>query len=336
MSPAESHTPNRDQLLDLHRRMVRIRHFEEEAGRLTETGKIPGALHLYVGEEAVAAGVMVHLSDADQITSTHRGHGHIIAKGGDFRLMYAELFGKATGYCHGKGGSMHISDLELGVLGANGIVAGSVPIAVGAAFANRYRKSDHVTVCFFGDGASNEGAFHEAANMAALYGLPVIFVCENNLYGEFTSQARHQAIVDVADRASGYGMPGVIVDGMDALAVFAAAGECVARARRGGGPSLLECKTYRFYDHVGVTGMRIPYRDQAEVDAWEARDPIAALELHMVEHGVIDADLIAAVHREVLDEIADAITFAEDSPLPDVAALTDDVYSNPIAPGRSS
>ncbi len=334
MSPAESHTPNRDQLLDLHRRMVRIRHFEEEAGRLTETGKIPGALHLYVGEEAVAAGVMVHLSDADQITSTHRGHGHIIAKGGDFRLMYAELFGKASGYCHGKGGSMHISDLELGVLGANGIVAGSVPIAVGAAFANRYRKSDHVTVCFFGDGASNEGAFHEAANMAALYGLPVIFVCENNLYGEFTSQARHQAIVDVADRASGYGMPGVIVDGMDALAVFAAAGECVARARRGGGPSLLECKTYRFYDHVGVTGMRIPYRDQAEVDAWKARDPIAALELHMVEHGVIDADLISAVHREVLDEIADAITFAEDSPLPDVAALTDDVYSNPIFSGR--
>jgi acetoin:2,6-dichlorophenolindophenol oxidoreductase subunit alpha len=334
MSPTERCPATSDQLLDMHRRMVRIRHFEEEAGKLTETGKIPGALHLYVGEEAVAAGVMVHLSDADQITSTHRGHGHIIAKGGDFRLMYAELFGKATGYCRGKGGSMHISDLELGVLGANGIVAGSIPIAVGAAFANRYRNSDLVTVCFFGDGASNEGAFHEAANMAALYRLPVIFLCENNLYGEFTSQDRHQAIVDVADRASGYGMPGVIVDGMDALAVFAAAGECISRARRGEGPSLVECKTYRFYDHVGVTGMRIPYRDEAEVDTWKARDPIAALELHLVERGVIEADAIAAVHREVLDEIADAIAFAEASALPDVAALTDDVYSNPILSGR--
>ena len=314
MPHADDRGPNPEQLVDLHRRMVRIRHFEEEA---------------------VAAGVMVHLSDADQITSTHRGHGHIIAKGGDFRLMYAELFGKATGYCRGKGGSMHISDLELGVLGANGIVAGSIPIAVGAAFANRYRKSDQVTVCFFGDGASNEGAFHEAANMAALYGLPVIFLCENNLYGEFTSQVRHQAITDVADRASGYGMPGVVADGMDALAVFAAAGDCIARARRGEGPSLLECKTYRFYDHVGVTGMRIPYREEAEVETWKARDPVAGLELHLVERGVLDADAIAAVHQEVLAEIADAIAYAESSPLPDVASLTDDVYSNPIVPGRA-
>jgi pyruvate dehydrogenase E1 component alpha subunit len=327
--------PTADQLLELHRRMVRIRHFEEEAGKLSEAGKVPGALHLYVGEEAVAAGVMVHLSADDQITSTHRGHGHLIAKGGNFRAMYAELFGKATGYCGGKGGSMHVSDLELGMLGANGIVAGSMPIAVGAAFANRYRGSDRVTVCFFGDGASNEGAFHEAANLAALYRLPVIFVCENNLYGEYTPQSRHQAIVDVADRALGYGMPGEVVDGMDAPAVFAAAGRQIRRARSGAGPSLLECKTYRFYDHVGVTGMRISYRQQSEVDEWKGRDPIAALEIQLVERGILDADAVAAVHQQVLDEIAEAIAFAERSELPEVSTLTDDVYTNPIIPGAN-
>jgi len=322
--------PTPAQLLDLHRRMVRIRHFEVEAGKLTEGGKVPGALHLYVGEEAVAAGVMVHLSDEDQITSTHRGHGHLVAKGGDFRQMYAELFGKATGYCKGKGGSMHISDLELGILGANGIVAGSVPIAVGAAFANRYRGNDRVTVCFFGDGASNEGAFHEAANLAGVWRLPVVFVCENNLYGEYTPQRRHQAIIDVADRAAGYGFPGAVVDGMDALAVFEAAGEAIARARRGDGPSIVECKTYRYYDHVGVTGMRIPYREASEVDEWKARDAIASLELHLAETGVLSPDAIAAVHAEVLADIAEAIAYAEASPLPDVSALTEDVYSNPI------
>ena len=169
--------------------------------------------------------------------------------------------------------------------------------------------------------------------MAALYRLPVVFVCENNLYGEFTAQARHQAITDIADRAAGYGMPGLTVDGMDAMAVFSAAGECIGRARDGGGPSLLECKTYRYYDHVGVTGMRIPYRDEAEVDDWKARDAIAALELHLAAVGVLDPDAAAAVHRRVLDEIADAITFAEESDLPDVASLTEDVYSNPIVIG---
>lgn len=173
-------------LLDLHRRMVRIRRFEENAGKLMEDGKIPGALHLYVGEEAVASGVMVNLTDADQITSTHRGHGHCIAKGGAFDRMFAELFGRSTGYCKGKGGSMHISNMELGILGANGIVGGGPPIAMGAAFSNKFRKTKDVAVCFFGDGASNEGSFHEAANMAALYKLPAIFVCENNGYGEYT------------------------------------------------------------------------------------------------------------------------------------------------------
>ncbi len=319
--------PTNKTLLDIHRRMVRIRHFEERAGKLMEDGKIPGALHLYVGQEAVAAGVMVHLTAEDQITSTHRGHGHLIAKGGDFDRMYAELFGRSTGYCKGKGGSMHISNMDLGMLGANGIVGGGPPIAMGAAFANKFRKSKHVAVAFFGDGASNEGSFHEAANMASLYKLPAIFVCENNGYGEYTAQANHQAVVDVADRAAGYGMPGVIVDGMDAVAVYEAAGEAIARARKGQGPTLLECKTYRFYDHVGVRGMGLNYRTDDEVKKWMKRDPIKLFEARLAEQKVLSKKQAEAVHAEVLAEIEAAVAFAEQSPMPDVASLLDDVYS---------
>jgi pyruvate dehydrogenase E1 component alpha subunit len=318
---------SRDTLLDLHRRMVRIRTFEEQAGKLQESGKIPGALHLYVGEEAVASGVMAHLSNEDQITSTHRGHGHLVAKGGDFKQMYAELYGRATGYCHGKGGSMHISDLDLGMLGANGIVGAGPPIAIGAAFSNKYRKTKNVTCCFFGDGASNEGTFHEAANMAALYRLPVVFVCENNGFGEFTRQERHQAIHDIAERASGYGMPGVVVDGMDVVAVYEAAGEAIARARRGEGPTLLECKTYRFYDHVGVRGMGVVYRDDSEVVEWRKRDPLPMLEARLAEMGVLSADEAQGVRERVLFEVQEAVAFAESSPYPADDALLQDVYT---------
>jgi pyruvate dehydrogenase E1 component alpha subunit len=312
---------------DLHYRMLCIRLFEEQAGKLSEAGKIPGALHLYVGEEAVAAGVMAHLSDEDQITSTHRGHGHLVAKGGDLKQMYAELFGRATGYCKGKGGSMHIADMDLGMLGANGIVGGGPPIAIGAAFANKYKKTRNVTICFFGDGASNEGTFHEAANMAALYRLPVVFVCENNGFGEFTRQERHQAISDVADRASGYGMPGVIVDGMDVLAVYEAAGEAIARARRGDGPTLLECKTYRFFDHVGVRGMGVVYRDDSEVLEWRKRDPVTSFEDKLVEMDLTDQQGIDTARERVLFEVREAIAFAESSPFPDEGALLEDVYT---------
>lgn len=316
-----------DVLIDLHRRMVRIRRFEETAGKMMEDGKIPGALHLYVGEEAVASGVMAHLSNEDQITSTHRGHGHLIAKGGEFDKMFAELFGRATGYCKGKGGSMHISNMELGMLGANGIVGGGPPIAMGAAFSNKFRKTNNVACCFFGDGASNEGSFHEAANMAGLYKLPALFVCENNGYGEYTPQANHQAIVDVADRAQGYGMPGVIVDGMDVVAVYEAAGEAIARARAGEGPTLLECKTYRYYDHVGVRGMGLSYRTDEEVEEWKKKDPIDLFESRLAEQGILSAADAQAVHDEVLAEIATAIKFAEDSPYPDPEAVTQDVYA---------
>lgn len=314
-------------LLDIHHRMVRIRTFEEEAGKLMESGKIPGALHLYVGEDAVAAGVMVHLRDSDQITSTHRGHGHLVAKGGDLKKMYAELFGRATGYCKGKGGSMHISDLDLGMLGANGIVGAGPPIAIGAAFSNKYRGTDGVTCCFFGDGASNEGTFHEAANMAALYKLPVVFICENNGFGEFTRQERHQAIHDIADRAAGYGMPGIVVDGMDALAVFESAGEAIARARRGEGPTFLEYKTYRYYDHVGVRGMGVIYREDSEVLEWRQRDPIDLMEARLAEQGLLSPEAAAAVHEAVLAEVREAIAFAEASPFPEPSALMEDIYT---------
>ena len=263
-----------DVLLDMHHRMVRIRHFEEAAGRLAEESRLPGFLHLYVGEEAVAAGVCAALTDDDQISSTHRGHGHLVAKGGDFERMMAELMGKSTGYCKGKGGSMHICDLDLGMLGANGIVGGGVPIAVGAGFANKYRDDGRVSVVFFGDGASNIGAFHEAANMAAALQLPVVFVCENNEYGEFTPRDRTMAITDVVDRAAGYGMPGVIVDGMDVVAVHEAAAEAVDRARSGQGPSFLEAKTYRFYNHHGIQTLGMKYRSDEELAEWKKRDPI--------------------------------------------------------------
>ena len=316
-----------DVLKEIHRRMVRIRRFEETAGKMMENGKIPGALHLYVGEEAVASGVMVHLSDQDQITSTHRGHGHLIAKGGAFDRMFAELYGKSTGYCKGKGGSMHISNMEIGMLGANGIVGGGPPIAMGAAFSNKFRKTKQVACCFFGDGASNEGSFHEAANMAGLYKLPVVFVCENNGYGEYTPQRNHQAIVDVADRAAGYGMPGVVVDGMDAVAVYEAAGEAIARARAGEGPTLLECKTYRYYDHVGVRGMGLVYRTDDEVIEWKKRDPIELFESRLKEQGVLSAAQIQAVHDGILAEIGKAIEFAESSPFPDPSAILEDVYA---------
>ncbi|HIG59312.1 MAG TPA: thiamine pyrophosphate-dependent dehydrogenase E1 component subunit alpha [Gammaproteobacteria bacterium] len=307
--------------------MVRIRRFEEEAGKMMENGKIPGALHLYVGQEAVASGVMQHLSVKDQITSTHRGHGHLIAKGGEFSKMFAELYGKATGYCRGKGGSMHISNMELGMLGANGIVGGGPPIAMGAAFSNKFRKTKQVAVAFFGDGASNEGSFHEAANMAAVFKLPCLFVCENNGYGEYTPQANHQAVVDVADRAAGYGMPGIVVDGMDVIAVYEAVEAALKRARAGEGPTLIECKTYRFYDHVGVRGMGLTYRTDEELETWKKRDAIIAFEARLLELGVVTQKSIDAIYAGVNAEIEEAIQFAEDSPFPEAHELLEDVYS---------
>jgi len=317
-----------DVVRDLHRRMVRIRVFEEEAGRLMEAGILPGFLHLYVGQEAVAAGAISTLTDADQITSTHRGHGHAVAKGAQFRPMFAELYGKVDGYCRGRGGSMHINDLSIGMLGANGIVGAGIPIAVGAAFASVYRQDGSVSMTFFGDGASNIGAFHEAANLAAVLKLPCVFVCENNGYAEFTPQSKHMLLEDVADRAAAYGMPAEICDGMDVLAVRAACQRAVDRARAGDGPSMVEAKTYRYYDHQGVKGLRKPYRTQDEIDEWKLRDAIQLLEARAVADGTVAAEELADVWEQTRADAADAIAFAEASPLPDPADILRNVYSD--------
>ena len=318
---------NRDIQLDLHRRMVRIRLFEEAAGKLAEAARLPGFLHLYVGQEAVAAGVCANLNDDDAITSTHRGHGHLVAKGGDLQRMMAELMGKSTGYCKGKGGSMHISDLDLGMLGANGIVGAGVPIAVGAAFAAKYSDRGQVAVAFFGDGATNIGAFHEAANMACALHLPIVFACENNEYGEFTPRSKTMAIQDVVERAAGYGMPGVIVDGMDAVAVYEVAAEAIARARSGGGPALIEAKTYRFYNHHGIQNLGLKYRSDDEVAEWKLRDPIMMIEQQMISSGVARAGEFEAIWDEIRVDIAAAIEFAEVSPVPTADQLLADVYT---------
>ena len=319
--------PSHEVLRDLHRRMVRIRLFEEAAGRISEAGRMPGFIHLYVGQEAVAAGACAALRDDDQVSSTHRGHGHLVARGGDLSRMMAELMGKATGYCGGKGGSMHVCDLDLNMLGANGIVAGGLPIAVGAGFANKYQANGAVSVAFFGDGATNIGAFHEAANMAATLELPVVFVCENNEYAEFTPRELTMAIDDVVERAAAYGMPGTMVDGMDPVAVLEATAAAADRARAGEGPSFIECKTYRFYNHHGVQTLGMKYRSDDEVRQWRAKDPIPRHEDLMVRLGAMASDGIEAVRAQVAAEVESAVEFAEQSPMPDPDDLVADVYS---------
>jgi TPP-dependent pyruvate/acetoin dehydrogenase alpha subunit len=299
--------------LRLYRTMVLIRRFEEKLYHLFSTRDMPGSMHQYNGEEAVAAGVCAHLERTDYITSTHRGHGHCIAKGADIRAVMAEMFAKSTGCCRGMGGSMHIADFAAGMLGANGIVAAGIPIAVGAGLTCQARGKGQVSAAFFGDGAVNEGAFHEAMNLAAVWKLPVLFVCENNVYGFSTHYTRVMVREDIADRADGYGMPGEVVDGMDAAAVCAAAGKAVARARAGGGPTLLECKTYRFMGHSRFEPSS--YRTREELEQWKKRDPLLLMAAHLAGLGVAKAEL-AAVDGEAVKLIEDAVRFAEESPDP--------------------
>jgi TPP-dependent pyruvate/acetoin dehydrogenase alpha subunit len=316
----------KEKLLAMFRTMVTIREFEEGAGRLMQEARIPGMIHLYAGQEAVAVGVCANLNRDDYITSTHRGHGHLIAKGGDIRLMYAELFGRSTGYNKGKGGSMHIADLDLGILGANGVVGAGAPIGVGAAFASRYKGKGQVSVSFFGEGATNIGQFHEAANMAATFKLPMLFVCENNLYGEWTRQDRAMTIVDIADRAAAYGMPGHSADGMDVLAVHEVAADAIDRARRGEGPSLLEFKTYRYYDHVGIS-FGGEERPEEEREYWRSRDPIVLYRQRLAADEVLSESEADAIVEEVRREVEEAIKFGEESPPPTPDQLLEDVYS---------
>lgn len=304
------------------RRMVLIRRFEEQAEEAYMRGAIHGTMHLSIGQEASAVGMCLELRRSDYITSTHRGHGHCIGKGADPRLMFAEFFGKEAGYCRGRGGSMHIADVEGGNLGANGIVGGGLPIAAGAALSIKRQRRDDVVVCFFGDGASNEGAFHEALNMAALWRLPVVFVCENNKYGMSVSTERSMAARHVADRAASYAMPGVRVDGNDLLGVLGAARAAISRARAGDGPTLIECETYRIRGHSRSDRNR--YRTREEIEQWRARDPITLFERRLLAGQVLTEAEVDAVRREVEEEIAAAIRFASDAPAPrpeDVAAF---------------
>ena len=315
-----------ERLLALLRQMMRIREFDERAARLMEQARVKGSVHLYCGEEAIAVGVCEALNADDYITSTHRGHGHLIAKGGDPKRMYAELFAKASGYNGGKGDSMHLAALDLGMIGANGIVAAGAPIALGVAFASSYQNNARVTGCFFGDGATNEGAFHEAVNMAAVLKAPVVFICENNVYGEWSPASTQTAITDIAARAAAYGIPGMIVDGMDVAAVYEAAREAVNRARAGDGPSLIECKTYRFYDHVG-RDFGVLQRDEDEIAYWRARDPIDQWQARLIELNLIDEQGARTMRDEVIREMEDAITWGEAQPDPAPDALFADVYS---------
>ena len=317
---------NKAEMLRMFEQMTRIREFDERAGLLMEQARVHGSVHLYCGEEAIAVGVCEALNDDDYITSTHRGHGHLIAKGGDVDRMYAELFAKSTGYNGGKGGSMHMAALDLGIIGANGIVAAGLPIGLGVAFASQYQENDRVTVCFFGDGATNEGAFHEAMNMAAILKAPMVFVCENNGYGEWSSAASTTSVADIVDRAASYGIAGAMVDGMDIAAVHEAAIEAVARARSGAGPTLLECKTYRFYDHVG-RDFGVLQRDPDEIARWRALYPIKQWRQTLIPQGVFDDNTADAITARIAADMERAIAAAEQAPNPHPDALYEDVYS---------
>ena len=308
------------------RQMHLIRLFEEGAEQAYMRGLVHGTMHLSIGQEASAVGVGIMLEEGDYITSTHRGHGHCIAKGADPKFMFAEFFGKDNGYCRGRGGSMHIADVASGNLGANGIVGGGLPIAVGAALALKQTKKSNVVICFFGDGANNEGAFHESLNMAAIWRLPVVFVCENNKYGMSTSTEQSTAVKNISQRAQSYDFPGLTVNGNNFAEVATAASHAIERARRGDGPTLLECLTYRHRGHSKSDRNR--YRTKEEIDSWIARDPIQQFQANLLAHGLIQESEVATMVKSVEQEIEAGIQFAKDSPDPKVEDLTDFVYTN--------
>ena len=305
--------------------MYLVRKFEEGAEDSYMRGLIHGTMHLSIGQEASSIGSTMALTDEDKITSTHRGHGHCVGKGADLSKMFAEFFGKESGYCRGRGGSMHIADPSKGNLGANGIVGGGLPIAVGAALSAKRLGTGAVTVCFFGDGANNEGAFHEALNMAAVWKLPVVFVCENNKYGMSTSTERSTAVKNIAERAAAYNMPGVTVDGNDFSAVTEAVDAAVQRARDGEGPSLVENLTYRWRGHSKSDRNR--YRTKEEINEWMGRDPIPAMAKLLMDHQIVTEDDVAAIEEEANQIIADAIEFATQGEDPKMDEVTRDVYT---------
>ena len=306
--------------------MLTIRRFEEWAVQDYAKGNIPGFIHSYIGQEAIAAGVCAHLRKDDRIVSNHRGHGHCIAKGADLRRMMAEIYGRKTGYCKGKGGSMHIADFSIGMLGANGIVCAGLPIAVGAALAAHLEGSDRVTVVFFGDGATNEGAFHESLNLASIWKLPIIFACENNLYGANTLIWNVMPLSSVAERAHAYAIPASVVDGNDVVEVYKSAEMAVSSVRSGGGPRFLEFRTYRWRHHF-EGGYFPDLRPQDEVEAWKEKCPIKRFEQKLLDHGILSRHEQVAINLQVLARIEDAVKYAMESPYPDPEDALTDVYS---------
>lgn len=315
---------NKENCLDLYRRMLLIRKFEERVSRLYADGEIPGFVHLYIGEEAIAVGVCSNLNKDDFITSTHRGHGHLIAKGGNPKLMMAELFGKKTGYCKGKGGSMHIADLDLGILGANGIVGGGIPIAVGAAYSAYLRGTSQVAVAFFGDGASNKGVFHESLNMSSAWSLPVIFICENNQFGVSTRISRITNVEDLSQRAVGYGITGIRVNGNDVLAVQEAAKEAIDRARSGNGPSLIVADTWRHHGHF--EGENVTYCTKEERNTWKEKCPILYFSNLIKKKFRLTNDDLKIYSDEIDTLLKDAVSFARESDFPAPEEALDDLF----------
>ena len=323
---------DKELLMRMLRRMMLIRRFDETVIEMVQRGEMVGAAHCYIGEEAVAVGACTTLRDDDYITGNHRSHGHPIAKGGDVRRAMAELLGKSTGYCKGKGGSMHLADFSIGILGESGIVASALPVAVGAALGSRMQGFDRVVVSFFGDGASNQGACHEAMNLAAIWKLPVIFLCENNQYAVTTHFSDVVAVENISDRAVAYNMPGVLVDGQDVIAVHEATREAVDRARAGDGPALIEARTYRYEDHSeGLNRiLRDPYRTEEEIAEWRLRDPIDLHKKNLIDQNVATAEEVDQVQADVAATIDEALQFARESPYPEPEDLFTDMYKDPI------
>ena len=322
----------KQELMEMQRRMLRIRYFEERVIQLVERGEIVGAAHSYIGEEAVAVGACMALRDDDWITGNHRSHGHPIAKGGDVNKAMAELLGKSTGFCKGKGGSMHLADFSIGILGESGILGSSIPTAVGAALGSQLQGNDRVAVPFFGDGASNEGAFHESVNLAAVWKLPVVFLCENNQYAVTSSFKKMVASDNISDRSVAYNIPGVLVDGQDVIAMYEAVSEAVARARAGQGPSLVEGRTYRYYDHsLGLNRIvQDPYRQNEEVEEWKKRDPIDIHKERLLSQNIATQEELYEMESQVMAQIDEAVEFALKSPYPEPGALFEDMYADPI------
>lgn len=318
---------NQTHYFELYKQMLTIRMFEEKAVELFEHNLIRGNIHPCIGQEAVSVGVCSALRRDDYMVNTHRGHGNCIAKGANLKLMMAELLGKASGYCKGKGGSMHIADFEGGNLGANGIVGGGIPIAVGAGISIQNRGTDQVVVCFFGDGATNQGTFHESLNLAALWKLPVIFICENNLYGLSTPLKESVPIARISDRAMAYGIPGLSIDGMDVIEVYTKTKEAVERARAGKGPAFLDCLTYRFFGHfTGDPGRGITYRSKEEMDQWLNRCPIKQFKERLIREKIMTEETGKEIEAKVKAAIEEAVQFAQESPFPSPEEVTKDVF----------